>query len=65
MPTRQEKRLRALAVEAFAVAAQMTDPECRRMMMGVAACYERLADNAAGRDATERPANTDGDREDH
>jgi hypothetical protein len=35
-----------LAVEAMAVASRMTDPDCRRMMLDVAANYELLAERA-------------------
>ena len=39
-------RFRLLAIEAWGVAAEMTDPGCRRAMEVLAARYERLADHA-------------------
>jgi hypothetical protein len=37
-------RLRLLAAEALAAAARMSDPTCKRTMLGVAECYDRLAE---------------------
>jgi hypothetical protein len=53
MPDGEAKRLRTLAAEALAIAEQMTDPDCRRQMFDVAACYERLADHVDARKARE------------
>jgi hypothetical protein len=40
-----------LAAEALAVSAQMSEVNCKRTMVGLAACYERLADHAAKHEA--------------
>jgi hypothetical protein len=40
------QRLRMLAVEAMAVASQMADADCRRIMLDLAATYELLAEHA-------------------
>jgi len=45
-------RLRALAADALTAATQMTDVNCKRAMMGVAASYERLASHAEQREAS-------------
>jgi hypothetical protein len=58
MAARDATRLRQLAAEAFAVAAQMRDPSCKRGMISIAAGYERLADYAEeckAPDTSDRP----------
>jgi hypothetical protein len=55
MPGSDAKRFRALAVEALSMAAEMSDPDCRRMMTALAASYERLADYAEGRETGGTP----------
>lgn len=50
MPLSDVTRLRMLAAEALAAATQMTDANCKRSMVGLAASYERLADHAEGRE---------------
>jgi hypothetical protein len=55
MPRSDAKRLRFLAVEAMAAAAQMSDPNCRRIMINVAASYERLAQHAEASEADSPP----------
>jgi hypothetical protein len=45
------KYWRARAQEALALAEQMRDPEARRIMMEIAAGYERLAARAHARNA--------------
>jgi hypothetical protein len=52
MPQRNVNRLRRLAVEAWTVAGEMTDPGCRRAMERLAALYEGLADHVEQRRAT-------------
>lgn len=42
-------RWRALAAETRAVAAEMNDPEARRIMLAIAEAYERLARYAESR----------------
>jgi hypothetical protein len=37
-------QFRMLALEAFATASEMSDPECRRTMQQIATAYETLAD---------------------
>jgi len=37
------------ATEARAIASGMTDPDAKRMMLGIAASYERLAERAERR----------------
>jgi hypothetical protein len=49
MALAETRRFRLLAAEALAVADQMNDPACRRLMICVAASYERLADHAEQR----------------
>jgi hypothetical protein len=44
-------RLRLLAAEVLTIGTGMTDPECKRDMMELAASYERLADHAEKRAA--------------
>jgi hypothetical protein len=56
-------RLRALAADALTAATQMTDVNCKRTMMGVAACYERLASHAEQRETA--IAQSDGPSEKH
>jgi hypothetical protein len=48
-------RLRALAAEALTIGATMTEPNCKRMMIKLAASYERLAEHAEKREAA-RPS---------
>lgn len=50
MPAKEAERLRFLAMEALAVAAQMEDLFCKGMMLDVAASYETLADHAEKRE---------------
>jgi hypothetical protein len=50
MPLSDVSRLRMLAAEALAAATQMTDANCKRSMVGLAASYERLADHAESRE---------------
>jgi hypothetical protein len=50
MPQNDAARLRALAADALVVAIRMTDANCKRTMMGVAASYERLASHAEQRE---------------
>ena len=50
MPRTEVERLRLLAVNALAEAAQMTDMQCKRVMIGLAASYQRLADHAEARE---------------
>jgi hypothetical protein len=49
MPHTEAERLRLLAVNALAEAAQMTDVHCKHVMIGLAASYRRLADYAEAR----------------
>jgi hypothetical protein len=49
------KRLRLLAVEALAIAGQMTDPTCKQFMFGIAQSYDRLADFAEAREPDKGP----------
>jgi hypothetical protein len=51
MPHSNVNRFRLLAIEAWSVAAEMTDPGCRRAMEGLAARYDRLADHVEQRAA--------------
>jgi hypothetical protein len=44
-----EERWRSLAAEARAAADTMNDPVARRLMLDIAAGYERLADRAKSR----------------
>src|SRR5262245_13764867 len=53
MSLKDATRLRLLAVEALAISANMTDAECRRIVAGVAAGYERLAVHVEKRQAAE------------
>jgi hypothetical protein len=43
------ERWRSLAAEAHAIAVEMTDPEAKRIMLGIAAGYELLARHAQSR----------------
>jgi hypothetical protein len=45
------RQLRMLAVEVLAIADQMNDPHFKRIMIAIAASYERLAEHAAKREA--------------
>jgi len=47
-----------LAAEALAVAAQLTDSEARRMMLDIAAGYQRLAQRAEAREKDAEPEQT-------
>jgi hypothetical protein len=49
MPGTDVERLRLLAIDALAEAAQMTDTQCKHVMIGLAASYQRLADHAEAR----------------
>src|SRR5262245_18887821 len=49
MALAEVRHFRLLAAETLAAADQMTDPSCRRLMICVAASYERLADYAEQR----------------
>lgn len=49
MALAEMRRFRLLAAEVLAVADQMSDPACRRLMICVAASYERLAGHAEQR----------------
>ncbi len=51
-----EQRWRALAEEARQQAQLLTDPDARRMMLGIADGYERLAERAKIRGNTNNPA---------
>ena len=42
------------AAEAMRLAAEMHDPEAERLMLGVVAGYERLAEHAAARERRKR-----------
>jgi hypothetical protein len=50
-----ERRWRALAEEARQQAEFMTDPDARRLMLGIAEGYERLAERAKLRRDTKNP----------
>jgi hypothetical protein len=52
-----EQRWRALAEEARQQAELMTDADARRLMLGIAEGYERLAERAKLRRHTNNPAN--------
>ena len=45
-----KEQWRALAAEALAFAVKLTDPEAKRMMLAIAAGYERLAQRAEERE---------------
>jgi hypothetical protein len=45
---------RSYADETLAIADQMTDPECRRLLLGVAETYAQLARHAAASEAAKR-----------
>jgi hypothetical protein len=47
-------RWRELAAEALAVAAEMTDPEARAVMLVIAERYERLARHVEARSADKK-----------
>lgn len=49
-----EKHWRALAANAHAHAAPLTDPELRATMLQIAEAYERLADRARARERRKR-----------
>jgi hypothetical protein len=53
MPQDRAKRFRMLAIEARAVAEQMTDEAARREMLSLAASYDVLADRAEEREGDE------------
>ena len=48
---------RKRAAEARAIAGRMTDPDAKRMMLGIAQSYERLADRAELRATSRRKDN--------
>jgi hypothetical protein len=48
------RQLNLLAEEVRAIAAQMRNPETKRMMAGLALTYDRLAEFAALREASDR-----------
>jgi hypothetical protein len=48
--------LRMLALEAMAVASEMSDPECRRTLEQIATAYEALADRLEAIEAPPPPA---------
>jgi hypothetical protein len=50
----EAKHWRAIALEAFASANQMSDPESRMMMLCIAAGYDRLAEQAEEQARIER-----------
>ena len=43
------RRWRLKALEALAIAEHMTNPECRAVLLKIAASYDHLADMAEGR----------------
>ena len=45
---------RSYADETLAIADQMTDPECKRLLLGVAETYTQLARHAAATEAAKR-----------
>jgi hypothetical protein len=49
---------RAQAEEARTIANQLTDPESKRTMLGIALCYVQLAQQAEAR-RTDRPKRSD------
>jgi hypothetical protein len=57
MPQRlhNAKRWRQLAEDTRAIAEQMKDPECKRLLMAIAEAYAKLARRALA----EQPARTD------
>ena len=52
MPTECDpaERWRTLAMEAIAIADEMTDPESKRVLLFIAEAYKRLAERAQTRD---------------
>jgi hypothetical protein len=50
----EAKRWRDRAEEALAIADQMGDPECKRILIGIANAYAQLARNVEARRAARR-----------
>jgi hypothetical protein len=49
-------QFRMLALEAFATAGEMSDPECRRTMQQIATAYDTLADRLEAIETPSPPA---------
>jgi hypothetical protein len=54
----RSKRFRQLAADALAEAALLTDPTTKRLLIEIAASYERLADRTQWPEATKPPTDT-------
>jgi len=61
MPARTARQLKQRAEEARAIAAQMRDPEAKRIMTTLALTYERLATFAALRESDKNAAPDEGE----
>lgn len=54
------RRFRQLAADALAEATLLTDPKSKRLLIEIAASYERLAESAEAREAATPPADRKG-----